>query len=183
MSKICLHLGCGGNGREHVYAPFREEEYEHIRIDADENAKPDAVDDIVTLKTIQDNTVDAVFLSHTLEHVEWSDMWRAVSTFKRVLKPFGQLVLIVPDLQSAAEFVAKDQMFATVYVSAAGPITAYDMFYGFRGMTAGNQFMQHKGGFTKSSLEAILMDSGFMDVKTIRDMGGYNLWGYARKAP
>ena len=56
------------------------------------------VDDIVTLETIKDNTVDEANASHVLEHLANDDVPKAMKNVLRVLKPGCKWTIEVPDL-------------------------------------------------------------------------------------
>lgn len=50
-----------------------------------------------------DNSVDAIFCSHVLEHMPVDDARRLITACYRVLRPEGLLRLVVPDCQKFAE--------------------------------------------------------------------------------
>jgi len=56
---------------------------------------PDLVSDATLLAEIPDASQDFVIASHVLEHLD--DPVRALFTWRRVLRPGGQLLLVVPD--------------------------------------------------------------------------------------
>jgi len=57
--------------------------------------KPDIVSEAHNLRVFSDNSMDFVFSSHTLEHIE--DTARALSEWWRVIKPGGYLILYLPN--------------------------------------------------------------------------------------
>jgi len=54
----------------------------------------DIVCDLMTLETIEDDSVDNIFCSDALEHV--SRPWKAIEAFYRVLKPNGVMFITAP---------------------------------------------------------------------------------------
>ncbi len=178
--KTCLHVGCGPNGREETHHRFKGPQWDHTRLDIDPEVKPDIVSDIRTLLGVKDESYDGVYSSHNLEHLHFNDVFRAVSSFYRVLKDRGLLVVVVPDFGLACDYVSKGHGLKPIYNSPAGPITPLDMIYGYRPYTEHNQYQQHKTGFTRAWLKSLLVDMGFTGVETITTEG-FDVWGYGRK--
>lgn len=168
-----LHVGCSTDNRiPWVFAGWRE-----IRLDIDPAVRPDIVASITDMHAVADASVDAVYSSHNLEHLEAHQVPLALSEFRRVLKPDGWLLLVVPDLQSVAELVAADRLCETVYETPGGPIAPIDIIYGHRGrIAAGNGFMAHRTGFTARVLAAAMQAAGFERVAMQRAL--LALWVY-----
>lgn len=158
--KTLLHVGCGPAREEHVNV-LQFAEYRHIRVDIDGRVNPDVIDDIRTLSEFENESVDGVFSSHNLEHLEEADVSLALRTFWRVLKPGGIVFLLVPDFRLACEWVGAGKGEETIYVSGAGPITPLDMIFGFRPWTLTNHWQKHRTGFTLSRLNRALSSAGF----------------------
>lgn len=165
--KRILHVGCGGSFLPPWLMPAEE-----IRLDIDERHDPDIVASILDMGDI--GGYDAVYSSHTLEHVAWHETAIALSEMYRVLKPGGVVIIRVPNLENvkATEDV--------LYESAVGPITGLDMIYGHRGLTAENPYMAHKCGFTPATLEARMREAGFADVGA-RALAVWDLIAVGRK--
>lgn len=179
-SKSVLHVGCGTKRREKLHRTFHSDEWHEIRLDIDPSVKPDVIASITHMPQISGNSVDAVWSSHNLEHLYSHEVPIALREFLRVLKPGGFALLTMPDLQKAAEYLARGQMEETVYQSPAGPIAAIDICFGHRASVArGNEFMAHKTGFSAGSLTKKLTDSGFQKVRVERR--GMDLWAIAYK--
>ena len=125
-------------------------------------------------------SVDAVWSSHNLEHLHRHEVPVALAEFRRVLRPGGQMLLTLPDLQRIAELVAADGLEDEAYSSPAGPITALDMIYGHTpSLARGNRHMAHKTGFTARTLTQLLTEAGFTGVALQRE--GFALWARAYK--
>lgn len=72
--------------------------------------------DIVRGLPVPDKFADAVYCSHTLEHLALNDLRTALRNTYRILKPGGTFRMVLPDLRHIA----------TVYVSNASPDAAID---------------------------------------------------------
>lgn len=178
--KTCLHVGCGLSGREETHHRFKGPEWVHTRLDIDPTVQPDIVDSIVTLEKVDPESCDGIFSSHNLEHLQYLDVNQALHSFHRVLRDRGLLAIVVPDFGLACKWVSQGHGLKTIYNSAAGPITPFDMIFGHVGMAAGNPFMQHKSGFTVDWLKNALIDVGFVGVE-VAATDNFDIWAFARK--
>jgi len=86
---IKLNLGCGD---------FRIEEEGFVNIDARELPTVDVVADITELP-YDDNSIEFIYAGHILEHCE--DWRKALTEWKRVLKPEGEIIITIPDIVKA----------------------------------------------------------------------------------
>ena len=69
-----------------------------INIDLDEKHNPDLVADCCHLdKHFEPNSVDFIHAGHFLEHVPYGDAIRIIKQCHSILKPFGSLLITVPD--------------------------------------------------------------------------------------
>jgi predicted SAM-dependent methyltransferase len=178
--KIVLNVGCGYRSPQNLHARFHSSDWHEVRIDIDPAVQPDFVCSITALAPIAPESVDAVWSSHNLEHIHHHEVPIALGEFFRVLRPGGLLLVTTPNLQKAAEFVALDQLEHEIYRSPAGPITPLDMIFGHTASLArGQSFMAHKTGFTARSLERLLTESGFADLRLSQDQ--FDLWAAASK--
>lgn len=165
--KLLLHAGCGPAINK---PPSDFQAYKEIRLDADRNVQPDIVASIVAMPMIKDGGFDAIFCSHTLEHLYSFEVALALREFARVLVRGGLLRIHVPDLQSIGGKLALDELDHVAYISPCGPIAPIDMIYGHQGaIGAGNLFMAHKTGFTKGVMTRALERAGFGMVHVRRD--------------
>ena len=183
--RLLLHVGCGHATIEHIALPgFRDTAWREVRLDADQQVSPDIVGSMTEMASVPSSAVDAVFSSHGIEHLYWHDLPHALAEFRRVLAGDGFLVVTCPDLQAAAQMIADDRLFDTAYISAAGPITPFDMVYSYRPFVAANpEWMSHHCGFTLTTLMEALRSAGFASVQGIRRKRGFDLWVVACKSP
>jgi SAM-dependent methyltransferase len=163
LAPVVLNAGAGAADGAALPAYF--DSWRQLRVDVDPDTGPDLVASIVDLASIPDGSIDAVWSSHCIEHLFSHEVPRALSEFRRVLTGTGFACLIVPDLQAIAEWIAADRLHETIYESAAGPVTAHDMLWGFGAAIAKGQLaMAHRCGFTPTVLLERLSAAGFEEI-------------------
>lgn len=179
--KKFLHVGCGPKQKEMTTAGFNTPEWEELRLDIDPNVHPDIIGTMIDMSAVSDESVDAVFSSHNIEHLYPHEVSLALAEFSRVLKPDGFAVITCPDLQSVCALIAEDKLLEPAYTAPAGPISPLDILYGHRPQLAkGNLFMAHRCGFTQRVLSGTLQASGFAAVAAKRrGHPFYDLWALA----
>lgn len=171
MNTKVLHAGCGGSPLPEY---FPGKDVEEVRLDIDAQHKPDVVASLTSLGDI--GPFDAVYCAHCLEHLYPHEVPIALSEFKRVLKPGGFAMVIVPDLQGL------QLTDLVLYKTAAGlEVTAFDLFYGHRRLIEGHHYMAHHSGFTAVLLRQAMKDVGFAPVNVKRSTD-FNLIAVAVKA-
>jgi SAM-dependent methyltransferase len=168
--KRILNAGAGHLSARGIAPVFRSGGWEEVRLDIDPSVDPSVVGSITEMKDFLEHCFDAVWSSHTLEHLYAHEVPRALRECKRVLKPDGFAIFMCPDLESVAEHLTRHGLDHVAYESAAGPITALDMLYGHQASIArGRLSMAHKTGFTAERLGNLLLDAGFPTVHVRRD--------------
>jgi SAM-dependent methyltransferase len=168
--KRILNAGAGHLSSRGIAPVFRGGGWEEVRLDIDASVDPNVVGSITEMKDFPEHCFDAVWSSHTLEHLFAHEVPRALGECKRVLKPDGFAIFMCPDLESVAEHLTKHGLDDVAYTSSAGPITALDMLYGHQLSVARGRFsMAHKTGFTAERLGNLLLDAGFPTVNVRRD--------------
>lgn len=179
-SLTVLHVGCGSKEASGLHEAFCGPNWNELRLDVDPTVEPDVVASITDMAPVGDASVEAVFSSHNLEHLEAHEVPRALAEFLRVLRPGGMLLVTLPDIQAVARLVAEGQLEEPVYQSPAGPVAPLDILYGFRPFLAlGAQAMAHRTGFTLESLRQHLAAAGFDEEKLWSE--NLNLWALVRK--
>jgi SAM-dependent methyltransferase len=176
-----LHVGCGPQTKASLKG-FSSSEWYEIRYDIDPNVNPDILGDLVDMSSLRSESFDAIYSSHNIEHVFPHEVEGVLSSFHRLLKPNGFVVLTCPDLQKVAEAVVHDRLTETLYDSPAGPITPLDVIYGHAAsLKKGQFFMAHKTGFTYRTLQAAFFRSGFRLTLGGRFDHTFDLWILAFK--
>jgi predicted SAM-dependent methyltransferase len=179
--KIVLNVGCGYPLRQKLHRHFQGPEWREVRLDLDPAVQPDIVCSMTDMSPVSANTIDAVWSSHNLEHLQRHEVPLAFGEFIRVLRPHGLLLLTLPDLQQVAQLVVDDRLEDQAYQSPSGPVTALDMIFGHTASLArGNRFMAHRTGFTARTLHQALVEAGFVEVR-LRVGACFDLWAMAYK--
>jgi SAM-dependent methyltransferase len=139
----CLVIG-GGKGDE---VPG---EFDFIYLDINPDRNPDIIADAGILP-VKDETYEAVFASHVLEHLNPRKYDNVLKEWYRVLKPGGEMLVKVPNLTLVAERIMQGMVEGVVYLSPSGPITPIDMIVGLGGPHV-SAAMAHQWGFTRETL-------------------------------
>lgn len=180
-TRIVLHVGCGRHNPQKLHPEFRGPEWRELRLDIDPAAKPDIVATMTAMDGVGSLSVDAVWSSHSLEHLYPHEVPVALGEFHRVLGLGGFVLITVPDLVSIARYIAEDRLDEPIYVSPAGPIAAMDILFGCRALVKRNRtHMAHRTGFSPRTLESALASAGFGDI-TVRTDTRFNLWAVGHK--
>jgi SAM-dependent methyltransferase len=138
---INLHLGCGSF--DHPY---------FINIDAMPAPHIHYVRSIDNLSPFKSNSVDLIYASHCLEHFGHTKQAKVLGEWYRVLKPEGILRLSVPDFDLLLKiYIENDKDVNTILEPLLG---GQDYLYNF-----------HYCAFTNKSLEKLLLDVGFREVR------------------
>jgi ubiquinone/menaquinone biosynthesis C-methylase UbiE len=182
--KTFLHIGCGPKRKDQTTRGFNTDAWTELRLDIDESVNPDITGTMTDMSAVADESVDAIFSSHNIEHLYPHEVPLALKEFLRVLKPDGFLVVTCPDLQSVCKLVAEeDRLIEPAYVSPAGPIAPLDILYGHRpAMALGNLYMAHRCGFTQKVLIGTLQAAGFKMIASKARPAAFDLWAIASKS-
>ena len=86
MQQVKLHLGCGNIHLD-----------DFINIDI---VKTEAVDKVADIRKLdyQDNLVNTIYCCHVLEHFTKPEVPLVLKEWYRVLKPGGEIILVVPNI-------------------------------------------------------------------------------------
>jgi predicted SAM-dependent methyltransferase len=166
-----LNAGSGHRSARGIAPFFISLEWEEVRLDVDPTVTPTVVGSVTDMKDLfESQSFDAVWSSHTLEHLFSHEVPEALREFKRVLKPDGFALITCPDLESVANHLVLHGADDVAYTSPAGPITPIDMLYGhLESVAQGRHHMAHKTGFTADRLGKLLLEAGFPTVNVRRD--------------
>lgn len=177
--RTVLNAGSGPPSNRQLHPIFIRNGWQEVQFDIDPQTTPDLVGSIVDMSSlIPARSFDAVWSSHSLEHLHAHEVPLALSEFKRILKPDGFALVTSPDLEAVAALILDQGLDNTAYVSPIGPITPHDMLFGHSTSIArGKTFMAHRSGFTCASLGDRLASAGFAMVLVRRD--NLDLWALA----
>jgi SAM-dependent methyltransferase len=179
MMKKVLNAGCGPAEPDRLHRAFRNGAWQEVRMDIDPSVSPDIIGSLEDLGQIADKSFDAVYCSHSLEHLHSHDVVFAIRGIARILKPAGFALITTPDLEPIAALIAQGRAEDIAYQSPVGPITALDMVYGHAASIAqGNLFMAHNTGFTEDRIARLLLEARFDEVLVIKGRS-YDLFALA----
>ena len=180
-ARLLVNLGSGPKGSTWLPAMFAD--WRELRVDTEASAAPDLLADITDLSAIETGSIDAIWSAHCLEHLFLHQVAGAIAEMHRILADDGFLCLIVPDLQVLAEYIVNDKLHEVVYQSAAGPVTAHDILFGYGPYIArGQAGMAHRCGFTPGLLVRELQKTPFAEI-ILRRRPNHELAAVARKRP
>ena len=122
--KRVLNAESGSYAARKLHPVFVRDVWHEVRIDIDPQGGPDVVSSITDMRSsCPPQSFDAIWSSHTLEHLYASEVTLALVEFNRVLKPDGFALITSPDLEAVASLVLERGLHHVVYTSPAGPIT------------------------------------------------------------
>ena len=174
-----LNAGSGSASARRLHPSFQHLGWDEVRLDIDPAAEPDLLGSLADMRMLAPpQSFDAVWASHSLEHLSPHEVEGALLEFRRILKPTGFALVTSPDLEAVASALLQHGLDHVAYVSSMGPITPLDMLYGHalsieRGMT----HMAHRSGFTCASIGAAFLAAGFPTALAKRDK--FDLWALA----
>lgn len=160
--KICLHLGCG---KRYIpnYIHFDIAEYPHVNFNQ-------SIDD---LWMFNDDEVDLIYCSHSLQYFDREEAKRTLNQWHRVLKHGGTLRLAVPDFEAIIKvyqkyndiehcgilgpLFGKMEIDKTVMVSHSPDEIAHP--------TTITDYVYHKTVYDFVSLKKLLKSVGFKNIK------------------
>ena len=135
-----LHLGCGN---KHING--------FINIDARDLPSVDLVEDVKTLKSFDNNSIDLIYASHILEHITRVEYTDVLTKWYNLLKSGGILRIAVPDIEKVFQHYQNN-----------GDLRQ------LRGFLWGGQshgFNYHYCGWDFKTLEEDLLKIGFSEIK------------------
>jgi SAM-dependent methyltransferase len=183
-SKTVLHVGCGAYARSTLHNEFLNGSWQEVSLDIDPDVRPDIVATMTDMRPVPDESHDAIYSAHNLEHLYPHEVPLALREFRRVLKPDGFALIVLPDLQAVAQLVADGKLVDPAYLSPMGPVAPLDILYGFRpSLAQGNVFMAHHTGFIGGSLATALLEAGFAATLVQRHPDTLSLWALGFREP
>jgi len=182
MAKKFLHVGPGSSYKDNTTQVFNTDDWDEVRLDIDPNYNPDIVASITDMSVVEDNSYDAVYSAHNIEHVFAHEVIGTLKEFNRVLKDNGFLILTCPDIKGICKLIGEGNIAKKLYSSPAGDIYPLDILYGLRQAIAqGQHYMSHKHGFTGESLLDHVKLANFKSFCVAESSDSYALWLIAYK--
>ena len=176
MKKV-LHVGCGSKTIRTMGSGFNDGTWQEVRFDINESVEPDVIGTIVDMEAVPDDSMDAIWSSHNIEHVFYHEVSSVLSEFRRILTDDGFCVITCPDVEGICARVAQGSLTAKLYDSPAGPITPLDILYGHIASVArGEVYMAHKTGFDLQLMASSLKRAGFPRYFGVRRPRFLDLW-------
>jgi predicted SAM-dependent methyltransferase len=161
--KRILDIGCGEMHREFA-------DGDTVRVDIRDECNPDYRCDIRQLP-FGDEEFDIAFSSHVLEHFDRREHLELLKEWLRVVKRGGEIRIVVPSIQWAAERLASGEP-----LNAEMEMHIMNVLYGAQS----NPYDYHKTGFTPTSLATTIKNLGCEVIKCETD-NFYNIFLEARK--
>jgi len=140
---IKLHIGCGWRnfGKEWIHIDGGN--YDHLDYKS-----------ITDLAQFKNNSVDLIYASHVFEYFDRKEAADLLKEWHRILKLGGILRLAVPDFNTMIKLYFFNQITLN---NILGPL------YGK--MKMDDKIIYHKTVYDFTSIEKILFDNGFNDIK------------------
>ncbi len=147
IDPLKLHVGCGDK-----YLPG------FVNIDVAPDSKADLLLDVDEFHMFSDGRADVIALYHVFEHLHYDQARHALREWFRVLKPGGELILEMPNLDVCMREIGRHFDVENVDLALGG-------IYGYPPAISRDGLSQtHKWGWTPASLTAELEAAGYVDV-------------------
>lgn len=156
---IKLFLGCGPFPIHPQHLQFVDDSWTFVDLYVND---PKIVKMDIRKLEYPDNSVEKIYCSHTLEHIGLKEVVPTLNEWYRVLKPGGEVIINVPDL----EWVAKQILDISENKPAQSPLfcthlTLMEVIYG----NQDHEGEFHKCGFTKLAMLHRLIDANFKKIE------------------
>lgn len=174
--KKFLHVGCGKKRKDSTTNVFNTDEWKEYTLDIDPSCDPNFIGTMTDLSMIDDETFDAIYSSHNIEHLYIHEAIEAVKEFRRVLKQDGYVMIICPDLISTCEEIIKKGPYEPLYyvkqsngeVSKDIYVSGIDILYGWRpALQNGNYYMAHNSAYNESGLINLFRQNNFRAIFSV----------------
>ena len=162
-NKRYLNVGCGPNLNE-----------EFINLDYAWRPGLDLCWDITNGFPLRNNSLDGIYTEHCLEHITFEQAQAVLFEFYRMLKPGGNVRIIVPDAELYIELYTKFMMGEQVYFPY---VTDAVIEGGFSPIMSVNRVFRGHGhlfAYDYDCLSLMLTKSGFKDIEKSSFMKGRN---------
>ncbi|MFB2881303.1 class I SAM-dependent methyltransferase [Floridanema aerugineum] len=136
-------------------------------LDVEARPEVDFVGNAANLEQFADNSIEAIYASHVLEHFHHglnNELLNTLKEWYRVLQPGGKLYISVPNLRVLCWLYLNDKL------------SVYDRYYLMAVMFGGqkNEYDVHKVGFDLEILSIFLREVGFINWTKVESFGFFN---------
>src|SRR5210317_1722661 len=115
----------------------------------------------------KNNSVDNIFCSHTLEHVEPKRIPVVLSEMKRVLKPGGKVRIVIPNAELAVNWYVKSPQKLQTPGLPTKPKFVPNTKMGYLNAWFYTHGKGHRSGFDFELLTVYLSNAGFKDIRKL----------------
>ena len=121
-----LNVGSGAPGGGRLHPGFEDGAWREVRLDIDPAVNPDIVASVIDLKSVvADESFDAIWSSHSLEHLHTHEVIPALQEFRRVLRPGGRLMVLDFSTPTSKPLKALHDLFYFVVMPKVGRVVAW----------------------------------------------------------
>ena len=146
----------------HIGGKIQKDDWKILNIQNKEGV--DFVGDISDLSQFGDNSIDEIYASHIVEHVNQKNIKKTLSGIYRVLATNGKVYISVPDMDVLCRiFIAKD---------APIKVKFHIMRMMFGGQT--DEFDFHYFGWNLEFLKEYLLIAGFTKIERVKSFSIFN---------
>ena len=139
----------------------------YVNIDLFEWDYVDVVHDIEKRLPYEDNTIDEIYSSHSLEHCAMAAVPRMIGDWKRVLKHGGIIRIIVPEIEACMRnFLDSPE--------SDGDKWSWKIEYILGGQHKQSGQQLHKSAFTPTYLKKLVENAGLVVTSNIIQNNGRN---------
>jgi predicted SAM-dependent methyltransferase len=146
----------------HIGGKEKKEGWSILNIQKNNNI--DFVGDISDLSQFEDNSIDEIYASHVVEHVNQKNIKKTLSGIHRVLKTNGKFYISVPDMD----------VLCGIFIAKGAPTKV--KFHVMRMMFGGqiDEFDFHYFGWNLEFLKDYLSSAGFKKIEKVKFFSIFN---------
>ena len=124
----------------------------------------DFVGDITDLSQFEDSSIDEIYASHVVEHIDQKNIKKTLKGINRVLKNDGKFYISVPDLD----------ILCRIFIEKKAPLKV--KFHVMRMMFGGqiDEFDYHYFGWNYEFLNSYLIEAGFKKNERVKTFDIFN---------
>jgi len=161
IKMLKLNLGCGKNIRP---------DYDNIDISSTDSRVIKM--NILNLARYDDESVDEIYLSQVIEHLNNKELRPALKEWNRVLKSNGKIIITTPNVIGTIKAYLENRLntsgFPRHYKNWSPEEVVFQMVYGRADIFGDNEpeSQQHRTGFCFNRLKRFLEECGFVITKS-----------------